>query len=429
MESPTARPARRGRHADVRRALTTGLAVLAVAFHLAATAQPAAAQAYRRPLQRLADPQELAEPRRAPFTITPSITIAEEYNDNVLLNNDNKQWDFITFFTPGIAVEAEGPTYRLVGSYYFTSEIYARESRRSHAFDRHNLELDALYRLDPRTTLTLTDALVFDTNTNLIAPEGVATGRDRAWGNTLSPGVSWQADPRTTLRGGASWSVLRFDSAELIDSDVYRAFVAVDRAVTPRLTGSLSYEYNFFDIERQQNAHAHIPRVGATYRFTPTLTGSLAVGPIVEIFEDDETRITPAVTAGLRQRMPWGAVGLLYDRSLGTGGGLGGPTENQTIGAFVEVTTLMRGLTIDVGPRYSIVESARGNAIDVESFTFPVTATYRVTPWLAFVGSYIFFHQRSDSVVITSSGTAIASDVDQNRVWVGVQLGYPIRFD
>ena len=48
------------------------------------------------------DPQELQPTRRAPLTITPSFTITEEYNDNVLLDNRNRVSDFITGFTPGI---------------------------------------------------------------------------------------------------------------------------------------------------------------------------------------------------------------------------------------------------------------------------------------------------------------------------------------
>jgi hypothetical protein len=389
---------------------------------------PAAAQ-YPVPGPRGVGPQELQAPRRAPLTFTPSITVAEEYNDNIFLDNRNRESDFITTFTPGFSLNAASETYDIAASYYFTSELYAKNSNLSHAFDRHALSLDALYRVDPRTTLTLTDTFTFDTNTNVVSAEGVATGRDRAWGNSLALGASWQADPRTTLHGGVAWSVLRFQREDLIDSDVYRADVGVDRTLTPRLSGSLSYEFDFFDIEQQDNVYAHIPRAGVTYRFTPTLTGALSAGPIIEIPENGDTRITPAVSASLRQRLAWGAVGLTYDRALGTAGGLGGPTENQTIGAYLEVTTVLKGLTLDVNPRYSIVESAFGNAIDVDGFTMPVTATYRFTPWLAVVGSYIFFHQRSDSTVTTTTGTALANDVDQNRLWLGVQLGYPIRFE
>jgi len=130
-----------------------------------------------------------------------------------------------------------------------------------------------------------------------------------------------------------------------------------------------------------------------------------------------------------RQRLPFGAWGFAYDREIGTAGGLGGTTDNQIISAFLDVTTLARGLTIQVSPRYSIVESPRDDSIDIRSLTFGVQATYRLTPVVALVAGYQFFQQRSDSIAVTSTGTPLANDADQNRVFVGIQFGYPIRFD
>ena len=48
---------------------------------------------------------------------------------------------------------------------------------------------------------------------------------------------------------------------------------------------------------------------------------------------------------------------------------------------------------------------------------------------VAFVAGYQFFHQRSDSTAVTTSGAPFANDADQNRLFVGLQFGYPIRFD
>ncbi len=376
------------------------------------------------------DPQQLQQPRRAPLTFTPTLTVTEEFNDNIFLNNDNREWDFITRFTPGLTLELEDPLYRLGLNYSFTADVFARHPDLDHAFDAHNLLLDGLYRATPRLTLTLTDTFTFDTNTNLISSEAVATGRTRAFSNALAGGAAYALDPRTTLRGTVSWTLLRFSAEELRDSDTYRAEAVVERTLTPRLTGSLGYELAVFDIEREEDVTAHTPRLGLTYRFTETLTGTLRAGPTFAVTEDGDTRVTPSVVAGLSQRFAWGALGVDYTRALGTAGGLGGVTVNQSIGATATVTTLMKGLVVAVGPRYSLIDSLRGREIDVDSFTLPVSATYRIAPWIAVVGSYVFFHQRSDSRITDPAlASFFASDVDQNRVWVGVQFGYPIRFD
>jgi hypothetical protein len=121
-------------------------------------------------------------------------------------------------------------------------------------------------------------------------------------------------------------------------------------------------------------------------------------------------------------------VSLAYDRYIGTAGGLGGTTENQTITGTLEVTRFVRGLSVALAPRYAIIESD-DDRIDVRSFTLALQATYRITAWIAAVASYQFFQQRSDTVVLSATGTSLANDIDQNRVFLGLQVGYPFRWD
>ncbi len=98
--------------------------------------------------------------------------------------------------------------------------------------------------------------------------------------------------------------------------------VALDRVLTPRLTGTVAYEYRFFDFKgRLENTITHTPRLGASYRFTETITGTVSAGPTLE--SDGTSRTTPAVTASLSQRYGWGTLGVDYSRAVGTAGGLG----------------------------------------------------------------------------------------------------------
>jgi hypothetical protein len=405
-----------------RRALWAGALVLAGALGLA---DPAGTQGR---LRIPPDPQALQLPRRAPLTITPMLRIEEEYNDNLLLNNDDKQWDLVTRFTPGIALEWESVLHRVAAAYSFTADLFAREPQLNRGFDRHDFFLDALYRVTPRLTLSLVDTFTYDLETNLLSPEGVSVGRDQAFANTLGGAVAWVVKPRTTLRAGASWAVQRFDREDLFDSDVYRADVTAERALTTRLSGSLGYEFAHFDIEREENVTAHTPRLGLIYRITETLIGRIVGGPTFEIPEHRETRVIPSVSASLRQRAMWGEFGVDAGQALGIAGGLGGTTVNRTIGGFVQLSTLLKGLILELAPRYSSQESD-DDRIDTHSVTVPLFLTYRLTNWLGLVASYTFFRQRVDNTIVSASGTQLASDVNQHRVSVGVQVGYPIRFD
>ena len=403
---------------------------------------PVAAAAQRIPLppfvlpSRTDDPQQLQMPRRAPLTIVPSVTVAEEYNDNVNLSNANRESDFITIIQPGVAVTLESATYRLAAGYSFSADMYAREPSRNAAFDRQNFDLDTQWRATEQLTLTLIDTFLLTTNTNLISPEGVAAaGGDRAWSNALRGGVGYRLTPFTTLRGGASYTVQRYDSAAVEDADIYTGDVAVDRVFSPNLTGTLAYEAAYFDIEFEPTTWTHTPRLGASYRLTNTITVSLSGGPSFEIPDSNsrDSRVTPAVTASYEQRMFFGLVRADFDRRIGVAAGIGGPTDNTSVGGRVDVVTLMRGLTLSLGARYAWVKSPdnRDTRIDIQTFTMPLTATYRITAWIAAVAGYQFYRQRTggEPVVNQRSGLVIAEDADQNRVFVGLQFGYPFTFD
>lgn len=379
--------------------------------------------------QSTQDPQKQQLPLRAPLTLLPSVTISEEYNDNILLNNHDRRWDFITGVTPALNVILESRTFRLSAGYNFTAEFYARDSTNNSAFNHQNFTADMWWRATERLTLTVNDTFNATTDTNLIAPEGVSTGRDRSWGNNLAFGASYRLDERTSVRGGASYGLQRYNSEDLHDSDVYRADVGIDRTLTRQLTGSLGYQFGYFDIQREDKVTTHTPRVGFSWQITPTITVAASGGPSFEMRQDGADRITPAITASYNQRMWFGGISLAFNREIGTAGGLGGTTDNTSVGGTVDVTTLMRGLTVSFGPRYNWVKSADNNRIDISSFSVPLQVTYRITAWMAAVARYQFYRQRTDSEVRDSAGNLIAADADQNRLFVGLQFGYPITFD
>jgi hypothetical protein len=371
----------------------------------------------------------LQQPRRAPIELTPSVTVTEEYNDNIFLNNDDREWDFITMITPGLTLTAERSTWRFNAAYDFSSRLYVRNSDRNRGFDRQNFNLDSFYRLSPELTLSLDDSFAFDTGINAFSVEGlVVSDRDEAWSNTVRPGLTWQIDRLTTLRTFGAWTTQRFSRGGLRDSDIWLFDVAVERALSPRLRGGLEYELGYFDIEGTDNATTHTPRVGVTYAITPTLDGAISVGPTFEV-RDSDTRVTPAVRASLRKRYAWGAAELRYDRFVGTAGGLGGTTDNQVIGGSVILGTLLRGLTIEASPQYRTFDSD-DDTIDVNTFALPLQVVYQVTPWFGLLAGYNFFHQRSDGTLVSpDTGAPFRRDADQNRVFVGITIGYPIRFD
>ena len=367
-------------------------------------------------------------PVRGPLIVFPTFTLSEEYNDNIFLNNAQRRSDFITGFTPGIRVVMERETYRWAAGYNFTAEKYAQHSELDAVFQRQLFFLNGLQRLSPRLTLTLSEVFIENNNTNVLTPEGFAVGRQVSRSNSLNPGLIWDFGPQTSLRANLSYVLQRYGGQTAASSDIVRLTADVNHNFSPQLTGILGYEGAYIRVEGQPDTTTHTPRVGVTYRFTATRTGTIVVGPTFRVSSGD-SGVDPYANASLTEEFYWGLAGLTFSHVVGTAGGLGGTTENTSIGGFVSVTNLLRDLSIELLPRYSIAKStgpsSATNNIDAKAFTLDLRASYQFTPWLAAVAGYRFFQQRSDTVTTTF----LTNNVDQNRVFFGVQFGAPIKFD
>src|SRR5438093_9976466 len=374
----------------------------------------------------------LAPPaQRGPVTLTPSISVSEEYNDNLFLNNQDRQRDFITGFSPTITLFVNRPSYQVNGGYSFTAELYERESRLNNALNRQSFIGSGLYRATPGVTLTASETYALNRNTNLVGSQGFSTGRQESWSNTSGPGLTWQMTPRTSLSLGATYGLLRFKAAATdgagtaSDSDTYGLQSSLAHELTPRLTGTIGYGFTYLTVQGQDNSTTHTPTVGGSYRLTPTLTGSVSGGPAITEL-GGETFVSPAATASLVQGLAFGSASARYTRSVSAAGGFGGTTDSQSISGTLTLPTLQRGLLVVFDTTYKTAESVSSRQtqlVDVKALTLNLQVTYQIAAFTSVLGGYTFFQQR------TTGSSSVQIDADQNRVRFGVQLGYPINFD
>ncbi|HXH83310.1 MAG TPA: hypothetical protein VNN07_10310 [Candidatus Tectomicrobia bacterium] len=354
-----------------------------------------------------------------PVTLTPSFTLSGEYNDNIFLTEDGDS-DFILGFTPGITLSIRRPTFSLTGGYNLTAEVYADHDELSD-INAHRLFINGSYAFSPRLRASFSESFLYSRDTNVVSAEAIASGRRDSFTNTIGAGIEYDVTRLTTVRAAGSYSLQTFEGggAGGADSDTFRLGAAVDHRFTPRFTGIAGYDFGYISTEGEDDALTHTLSLGGRYAFTPTLTGYLAGGPTF-VDQSGDLHVAPAITAGLRQLLPFGSATIGYSRSVGTGGGFGGVTENQAVAANLSVTTWLRGLTLGVTPRYATSESIDGDGedLDLKTFTLGLNATYQLTRVVSLIASYTFYMQRSDG--------AVGLDVDQNRLFFGIQIAYPI---
>ena len=362
--------------------------------------------------------------RRGRLTLIPSIGISEEYNDNVDSNNLNRHSDFITNFSPTLTLFITQPTYELNAGYSFTAAIYAREPNRNTALDSMNLLASGLYRLTPGLTVSASDTFVLSNYTNIVAAQSISTGRQKSWRNTFSPGLTWQMTQADSVAVGGSWDALRYPDQDGDDSDTFIARVRETHAFTARLSGNIGYEFTYLHQQGALDSTTHTPTVGLGYQLTRTLNANINGGPAITLIGGD-TVVSPAGTASLVQTLSFGSVGLQYGRTVGVAGGAGGTNDTQIISAALTLSSLVRGLFVVLNPSYTFsnpIGPSQPGQGDIRAFSLGLNAAYQIYQYVTLFGGYSFFYQRTDR-------PSTEPDINQNRVRVGIQFGYPFNFD
>jgi hypothetical protein len=368
--------------------------------------------------------------------VTPTFTLSAEYSDNIFLTSRDRKSDVVVGLTPGVTLGIQRPSFRLLAGYNTRGEIFIDNSDLSDFGKEQNFFTDLYYQLSPTVAFTLNDTFVFSRDSSRLTTGGVSTGRRDAWRNTLTPQLSWQATQTTSLSLLGSYSILRFsDTGETPigetqtagderDSDTYRVALGASRRFTQRLSGSARFEVGYFDIQGEPTALTYTPTVGVNYDVTPTLQVYGGGGPSF-VDRDGETSLFPAIRVGLSKAFKFGSVELGYDRSvLAETIGL---SDQQTVFASLVMPNLLRGLRLSFTPRYTIADTDIGDSSrntdnngTVKTFSLTLQATYQIARNISLIGSYTYYKE-------TSSERNVG-DIDQNRVFLGVQYAFPINF-
>jgi len=89
------------------------------------------------------------------------------------------------------------------------------------------------------------------------------------------------------------------------------------------------------------------------------------------------------------------------------------------------LSSLVRGLFVALNPSYTFsnpIGPSQPGQGDIRAFSLGLNAAYQIYQYVTLFGGYSFFYQRADR-------PSTEPDVDQNRVRVGIQFGYPFNFD
>ncbi len=207
---------------------------------------------------------ELAE--SSEFSIKPSLTVAEEYNDNVFERRDLVKTDYITRALPGLALKHLAPFWDWDIAYNFDYRYYARNSRTDD--NTHNLLAQGKIRLiDEFMFLDVNDSYkrVSLNVTRDYTQESLIANQSDSNTFSASPYLQFRPGTHATVKTGYIYTNVWYRDPTAIDKREHKGFVDAVYEYTAKLSFNADYAYTHQNSVNGFDEHA--PYAGARYEY------------------------------------------------------------------------------------------------------------------------------------------------------------------
>lgn len=327
-----------------------------------------------------------AAPAQTGYYLTPSLSVAEVYDDNVFYTPSPRTHDFLTRTSPGLKAGYQSAPLTVEGSYAFDSEIYSQHSELTtpQVRQRGLIELKAT----PDQVLTLSVPVSYfqtRTPTELNLQTGLAVGRVRAERYTTNPALIYRYDPLTTAKGDYTFTKDLLAGFTTIDSHIGN--LALDHRLSSRDTVGPGYVGRRFEFSGFPGVTSHAFTLGWSHELTALTSFTLRGGP--RLTEGTIERL-PEASASIRHALKGGELSLSYASTLTTVFGLATLLKAQSI-TGTATTELLPKLKLSAGPAIYWVSSEPFKAT---VYVMNLEASYQLTKILALQASYQFLLQQ-----------------------------------
>ncbi len=322
------------------------------------------------------------------FYITPSVSLAEVYDDNLFFTASRRQSDVITRLSPDIQAGYRSPTLELLGRYTFDAEAFAEHPELSTAQARQQASLDVRYLPTPLLTLSLDGGYqTTQTPAELNVQTGLQAARASAERVVATPSVAYRLDPVTT--GAADYTFTRDTQSGGTTVDTHVANLGLDRRLTEWDTAAVGYTLRQFEFSGSAfggggTTTAHLVTVGWTRQLTPLTRVALRGGPRLS-----EGSAAAEASASIRHLLRRGEVSLAYERTQATVIGQPGVVESDSFTAAL-VYQPLASLRLRAAPSFILSAGPAGQA---KVYRATLDATYQITRSISLTGSYEFTRQ------------------------------------
>lgn len=213
--------------------------------------------------------------------LTPSVSLGEEYDDNLYLSAENPTSDYLTTLTPGLDLTFRSQKDDLSFHYAPSFVRYLHESendtiRHSGAL-RYGRDLAEHLKLDLSDTYIKSEEPI-ETTEDIVGDRRTRNTYDRNVGNAA---LSYAFGPESALNLGYSHSLVKNEDPTLDDGTTQTPFANLTHWFNVRHGMELNYTYTQADFSRDDDFEAqddykgHATGLRYLHRFTPHTSGSL----------------------------------------------------------------------------------------------------------------------------------------------------------
>jgi uncharacterized protein (PEP-CTERM system associated) len=198
------------------------------------------------------------------WEITPRISVAEVYSDNINLDDSDKEYDLVTEITPGISLHGEGA--RLVADldYQMQNTIFLKNSDGNGTFHQLNANGTAELRKDfffMDATSTMGQAVISADDTASTGNLNNAGNRTDFITYSLSPYILPHFGNVANGNLRYRYSTVLYDSGDASDADIHDLTAGL---VSGRFWGPLSWSGEFHHNEVRRDSGGDDTREGAS---------------------------------------------------------------------------------------------------------------------------------------------------------------------
>lgn len=221
----------------------------------------------------------------AQFNFTPRLSVSGEYTDNVFLQPNDRQDDFITGISPGLTAQLKEKTYGFDLSYDPEYVCYAQTTENNTWRHTGNftgfIDITKDSRFEIKNGLTKTEepfsygdiALIRNEDPAQIIDPSIRLTRNSYLRNSANARLSQQFGERDSIYLNYNYAILRNEDPTITDNDVHTPSAGFTYWFTPRWGTSGDFSYQIADYENSYNSKRFLGKISINRKITKNLEG------------------------------------------------------------------------------------------------------------------------------------------------------------